>query len=68
MIVIKFRKARHRCANRFDRAAVMRRAHADFRFWREAGEPKSFGECLRTAWAVAHHARQIGSNKFQLAA
>lgn len=52
----------------FDRAAIMRRAHRDYRFWRRAGEPKSFGECLRGAWAVAKEARATGSMKYAKAA
>jgi hypothetical protein len=61
-------KIKRRKGPRFDRAAVMRRAHQDYRHWQRAEEPKSFRDCLKGAWAVAHHAREIGSHKFQLAA
>lgn len=65
IIRLKMKRAK---GPRFDRAAVMRRAWADFQHWQRAGQPKSFPDCLKSAWAVAHHAREIGSHKFQLAA
>jgi hypothetical protein len=49
---------------KLDRAAVMRRAHRDFRYWKRVGDPKPFGDCLRNAWAVARLARDSGSAKF----
>jgi hypothetical protein len=49
----------------FDRSAIMKRAHKDFRYWRRAGEPRSFGACLSNAWAAARLARENGSPKFQ---
>jgi len=57
----------HKPKSRIDRSAVMKRAWKDFRYWRKAGEPRTFGDCLRGAWAVARLARDTGSHKFQLA-
>jgi len=49
---------------KLDRAAIMRRAHRDYRWWRAHGDPRTFGDCLRNAWAVARLARDSGSAKF----
>lgn len=49
---------------KLDKAAVMRRAWTDFRFWQRHGDPRTFGECLRGAWAAARLARDSGSMKF----
>ena len=43
---------------RYDKAAIMRRAHKDFAHWKRAGAPRSFARCLSTAWAVAKFAEQ----------
>jgi hypothetical protein len=53
---------------KLDRRAVMQRAWRDFRWWRRHGDPRTFSECLRAAWAAARLARDSGSPKFQLAA
>ena len=44
-------------AGRFDRAAIMRRAHARSKFWLAHGVEKSWSDCLRDAWAAARQAR-----------
>lgn len=43
---------------RYDKSAIMRRAHKDFAWWRRNGNPRSFARCLLTAWAVAKYAEQ----------
>lgn len=53
---------------RFDRSAIMRRAHKDYRYWRRVGEPRTFSACLKGAWAAARVARNSGSMKFRMAA
>lgn len=53
---------------KIDRGTVMRRAWKDFRWWRAHGEPRTFGDCLRNAWAVARVARASGSTKYVRAA
>jgi hypothetical protein len=58
----------NRASPKIDRAAVMRRAHADYRWWKRAGAPKPFADCLKGAWAAARMARRIGSTKFKIAA
>lgn len=44
-------------AGKFDRAAIMRRAHARRQFWLAHGIAKTWSECLRDAWAAAQQAR-----------
>ena len=53
---------------KLDRSAVMKRAWRDFRWWERHGDPRTFGECLRGAWAAARLARDTGSAKFRRAA
>jgi hypothetical protein len=55
-------------ATKLDRAAIMRRAHRDYRWWRAHGEPRTFGQCLSTAWAAARIARDSGLMKYRRAA
>jgi hypothetical protein len=50
---------------KIDKGAVMRRAHREFKYWRKAGEPKSFSDCLKLSWQVARLARDSGSLKYQ---
>lgn len=57
-----------RASQKIDRAAVMRRAHTDYRWWKRAGVKKSFADRFRGAWAAAHMAPAIGSPKSQIAA
>jgi hypothetical protein len=52
-------------AMKIDKSAVMRRAHREFKYWRKAGEPKSFSDCLKLSWQVARLARDSGSQKYQ---
>jgi hypothetical protein len=42
---------------RFDRAAIMRRAHARRKWWLARRIKKTWSECLRDAWAVARQER-----------
>jgi hypothetical protein len=49
---------------KIDKSAVMRRAHREFKYWRKAGEPKSFSDCLKLSWQVARLARDSGSQKY----
>jgi hypothetical protein len=51
--------------HKLDRRQVMRRAHREFKYWRKAGEPKSFSDCLKLSWQVARLARDSGSTKYQ---
>lgn len=41
----------------FDRARILRRAHENFRVWRNLGAPRPFAQCLRAAWSEAKRAR-----------
>lgn len=42
---------------KFNRSAIMRRAHARRQFWLAHGIAKAWSECLRDAWAAARQAR-----------
>lgn len=53
---------------KLDRAAVMRDAHRRFRTGKRLGLGWTFGQCLKTAWAAARMARDIGSMKYARAA
>ena len=44
-------------AGKFDRAAIMRRAHARRKWWRAHGVEKAWSECLQDAWAAARKER-----------
>ena len=44
-------------AGRYDRRAIMRKAHAEFRATKRRGQDWTFARCLRFAWAVARGQR-----------
>lgn len=50
---------------KLDKRQIMRRAHADFKWWRDRGAPRTWSDCLKGAWAAARMAKAIGSTKFQ---
>jgi hypothetical protein len=42
---------------RYDRGAIMRKAHAEFRAAKRRGHAWSFARCLAFAWAIAREQR-----------
>ena len=42
---------------RFDRSAIMSRAHARRKWWLAHGDEKTWSECLQDAWAAARKER-----------
>jgi hypothetical protein len=57
-------------AGRYDRRAIMRKAHAEFRASMRRGRPWTFARCLQFAWAVARgqRARLSGGSELSIAA